>query len=351
MLDDLKYIHEKDSSDALGSAAKMHELLTTCFEVVGDTKNVKAKNIIFSAMGDSALAAMFVRVFPGVSIPLEIVRDYSLPSYADSGSLVVLASYSGNTEEALSIYAAAKAKNCRLMVIAAGGKLLEMAQQDGLSFVKIPQGRHPRYAGLYVLRAFLDILSLLNLTVEKEYENILHTTYASLERLKSSWVPDRPTSQNSAKQLALELMGKSVVVYSGPLLYPAAYKWKIGINQNAKQLAWSGQLPEYSHNEMTGWTRQPIEKPYAIIELMSSFEHPRITKRFEVGDRLTSGMRPEAIKVLAEGDTIITQLLYAFILGEMTSLYLALLNGVDPTPLKLVDKFKEAMGDPYINSK
>lgn len=345
MLDDLKYIHEKDSSDAIGSAARMLTLLGSRLNVTGSLKYGDIENIIVAAMGDSSLSAMIARVFPGTTLPLEIVRDYTLPPYANDKSLVILASYSGNTEETLSIYAAAKARGCRLAVIAGGGRLLGLAKQDGVPFIKIPQHAQPRYAGLYMFRALLDIVGSRYLVAEPAYEAAIRKACDMLQEPIAGWAPDRPTAVNAAKRLALEIMGKSVVIYSGSLLYPAAYKWKLGINQNAKQIAWTSQLPEYNHNEMTGWTKQPVNKPYAVLELLSSLEHPRVVKRFEIGDRLTSGMRPEAIRIQAEGDTVIAQLLYLFVFGEMVSIYLALLNGIDPAPLKLVDKFKEEMGD------
>jgi glucose/mannose-6-phosphate isomerase len=138
-------------------------------------------------------------------------------------------------------------------------------------------------------------------------------------------------------------MGKSIVVYSGPKLSPVAYKWKLGFNENAKQIAWVNQYPELNHNEFTGWSKQPVDKPYAVIELRSSLEHPRIQKRFEVTERLLSGIRPSPLVVDAEGESLLTQLVWSAVLGDFVSVYLALLNGLNPAPLELVDKLKQAM--------
>ncbi|HSD56425.1 MAG TPA: SIS domain-containing protein, partial [Candidatus Saccharimonadales bacterium] len=159
------------------------------------------------------------------------------------------------------------------------------------------------------------------------------------------WLPDVPTSKNPAKQLAQELIGKSVVIYSGPKMYPAAYKWKIGFNENAKQVAWVNQLPEFNHNELTGWTKQPVEKPYAVIDLRSSLEHPRIQKRFEVGTRLLSGMRPQPNVVQAEGETTLDHLAWLIVFGDFVGIYLAILNGLNPVPLEMVDKLKQALSE------
>ena len=103
------------------------------------------------------------------------------------------------------------------------------------------------------------------------------------------WVATVPTDQNTAKQIALEMIGKSVVIYAGAKFSPAAYKWKISFNENAKQVAWTNQYPEFNHNEFMGWTKQPVDKPYAVVDLRSKMENPRTQKRFEVSARLLSG--------------------------------------------------------------
>ena len=105
-----------------------------------------------------------------------------------------------------------------------------------------------------------------------------------------------------------------------------------------------GVLPEFNHNEFIGWSSHPVEKPFAVIDLISSFEHPRTQKRFEVTDRLLSGMRPKAITVTAQGESALEHLLYLVLFGDFVTLYLGILNGVDPSPVPLVEKFKVELG-------
>lgn len=152
--------------------------------------------------------------------------------------------------------------------------------------------------------------------------------------------PDVPTDKNPAKQLALELMGSSVVVYASSLFFPVAYKWKISINENAKNIAWCDAYPEFNHNEFLGWTSHPVDKPYKVVDLRSSFDHPQITKRFEITDRMLSGKRPSAHIVQLNGDSVLEQMLYGTAFGDFVSLYLALLNGLNPTPVELISKLK-----------
>jgi glucose/mannose-6-phosphate isomerase len=140
-------------------------------------------------------------------------------------------------------------------------------------------------------------------------------------------------------------MGKSVVMYSGPKLFPAANKWKICFNENAKNVAWCNQFPEFNHNEFMGWTSHPTDKPYGVVELRSNLEHPRVQKRFVVTERLLSGKRPAPNVVDVQGETLIQQLLWASTLGDFVSLYVALLNGLNPTPVDLIEAFKAALDE------
>jgi glucose/mannose-6-phosphate isomerase len=159
------------------------------------------------------------------------------------------------------------------------------------------------------------------------------------------WVPTVATKENQAKQIAQEVIGKSAVIYAGPKLSPAAYKWKISFNENAKHIAWYNQFPEFNHNEFIGWTKQPTNKPYTVIDLRSNLENDRVNKRFEVSDRLLSGLRPAPITVNAEGSNILEQLLWTISLGDFVSLYTALLNGIDPSPVDLIEKLKHLLAE------
>ena len=138
-------------------------------------------------------------------------------------------------------------------------------------------------------------------------------------------------------------MGKTAVIYGGELTAPLAYKWKISWNENSKNVAFWNEYPEVNHNEFLGWTSHPIEKPYIIFDLLSHFESPRVQRRFEISDRLLSGMRPKATRVELVGDSVLTQLLWGCILADFVSIYLAILNGVDPTTVALIEKLKQEL--------
>ncbi|MEK7152485.1 MAG: bifunctional phosphoglucose/phosphomannose isomerase [Patescibacteria group bacterium] len=343
MLDDLKLIHERDAQDALGIAEHQGQQLTYDFSLQGNTTFGNVYNVVYAGMGGSALAASLVHSWPKLGEPFEIVRDYALPEYIDADTLVIVASYSGNTEETLSALSQAEAKGAQIAVIAGGGKLQQIAEEKGYLFVRLPKTEQPRYAVLYNFRALLQILAMAGLLKQEEYMPELQKASEFLKSATPAWRADVPTANNSAKQIAQELMGKSIVLYGGPKMYPAAYKWKISFNENAKHIAWVNEIPEFNHNEFIGWSKQPTDKPYAVIDLRSNLEHERVQKRFEVSARLLSGMRPEPIVVQAEGTTVLEQLLWTIAFGDFVSLYLAIINGLNPAPVELVEKFKKEM--------
>lgn len=342
MLDDLKYIHQRDGQDALGITERQWRQLEEVFEVPAITGPFD--NIVYAGMGGSALAAFLSRSWPGYAIPLEVCRQYHAPAYVSSKTLFIAASYSGNTEETLSALAEAESKNARIVIIADGGKLQQIAKHKSYPFVLLPKAEQPRYGVLANLKAIVAVLEAAGLTSEAEATRQLRQAAQFLKQAVSPWLPTVATKDNPAKKLALEIAGKSPVIYAGPLLAPAAYKWKISFNENAKNVAWWGEYPEFNHNEFIGWSSHPIQKPYEVIDLRSSFEHERVQKRFELSDRLLSGKRPAAQVVQAQGQTLLEHLLWTVTYGDFVSIYLALLNGVNPAPVDLVEKFKTELG-------
>lgn len=343
MLDDLKYIHQKDVDDALGVVGKQYMQLAQQYDTTF-TPREPITNVVLAGMGGSALPAVFLKSWPTTTVSFEIVRDYSVPAYVGSNTLFISSSYSGNTEETLSALEDAEAKGAQIVVVAAGGALATKAREQQYPLWTIPGGIQPRMSSFYFLSAFVSILQPLGIVAESSQQELADAA-AWLKDQAVDMTAEVPTDKNSAKKLALELMGKSVVVYSGPLLFPAANKFKICCNENAKNIAWVNQYPEFNHNEFIGWSSHPEDKPYAVVEFRSTLEHPRVQKRFEVSERLLSGMRPVPHVVVPQGDTILKQLLWASMFGDYTSLYLALLNGLNPTPVDLVENLKKALGD------
>lgn len=341
MLDDLKLIHERDAQDALGIAEKQWQQLTHEFVIPRIEQEISS--VVFAGMGGSALAALISQSWPGYDIPFEVSRNYDIPRYVGPNTLFIASSYSGNTEETLEALTQAEQKGAVIAVIASGGKLAEIAQAKGYPFAELPNVGQPRYGVLYGLNALITILGQAGVIDANTSLEALRSAAEALRQATSQWRPDVATADNYAKQLSLDFVGKSLVVYAGPKLAPAAYKWKISFNENAKNVAWWNQYPEFNHNEFLGWTSHPLEKPYAVIDLRSHFEHERVQKRFAVSERLLSGRRPAATSIDAVGDDLLAHLLWLIALGDFVSIYMALLNGLNPTPVDLIEKFKKEL--------
>lgn len=339
MLDDLKYIHSKDSDDALGVAQNQWEQLLIDVSPNQPYAFSNVSNVVLSGMGGSALPGVFFSSWPTLTTPFEISRNYNVPAYVNENTLVIVSSYSGNTEETLSSLEDAKAKNAQIVIVAAGGKLAEKAAEYQLPLITIPAGKQPRMATYGFVKAFVSVLEAAGIAPQGSVDELVALKDWLKEEF-AAFAPDIATSQNHAKQLAHELVGKTVIVYAGPKLWPVANKLKICINENAKNTAWCNQYPEFNHNEFIGWASHPVEKPFAVVEIRSTLEHERTQKRFEVTEKLLSGKRPHPFVIEPKGETLLPQLLWTVGYADIVSVYLALLNGLNPTPVELVEKLK-----------
>ncbi len=346
-LDDLKYIHDKDGHDALGVTEKQSVQLEHNFEFNTDSLGPDILNIVHSGMGGSALWALLSMSWPGYTVPFEVVRNYDIPAYVNSKTLFIASSYSGNTEETLATLAAAEDSGAQIAVITSGGKLLDIAKTKGYTLVELPKIDKPRYGALYGLKGLVMLTEKLGLLAVPGASAELSAVAPFLKASIVAWLPTVPMATNAAKRLALDIVGNSPVIYAGPLLAPAAHKWKISFNENSKNVAWEYTFPEFNHNEFTGWTSHPVEKPYAVVYLLSSFDNDRIKKRFDLSDKLLSGKWPSPHQINAVGTTKLQQLLWTVIFGEFVSLYVAFLNGTSPIETgekDIIEKFKKELG-------
>lgn len=345
MLDDDNVIQQRDPSGALDVAAAQYEQASYGVVVANPENDGRdITRVVVAGMGGSALAASLVKSWlkSEMAVPFEVVRSYDLPAYVDDHTLVIASSYSGNTEETLSGLDQARAKHAQLAIISAGGVLKERADADSIAHVDLPAHLQPRMAVIYNLRALVELLAHFGVVGTACFDDIA-TTASWLGEQSRQWGADVTVDKNYAKQLALLSVGKTPVFYGGSLMSPVAYKWKISWNENAKNVAFWNEYPEFNHNEFIGWTSHPVEKPFAIFDLVSYFEHPQILKRFKVSDRLLSGQRPKAHVINLQGTTPIAHMLWASILADFVSIYVAILNGVDPTPVPIIEKLKKEL--------
>lgn len=342
LLDNSKIVAQRDPFGALDVAAHQWQQLTgqvTIQQFVAFDEPIR--QIVLAGMGGSALAAGMAKDWLDLPLPFEIVRGYRLPKYVGPSTLVIASSHSGNTEETVAALEQALSVGASVAVMASGGKLIEIAKDRQLPYVEVLGGVQPRmavFAGLSALVAIFEAYGIIRGVTPELHAAAQHVAHAT-----DGWRQDVPAAENQAKQLALHLAGKTPVVYASTLMRSIAYKWKISFNENAKNIAFWNELPEFNHNEFLGWTSHPVQKPFGVIDLRSSFDHPRIEKRFEVSAKLLSGKRPHPEGIQLQGSTMIEQMLWGALLADMTSVYLALLNGVEPTKVELIEKLKKEL--------
>ncbi len=346
MLDDLNILKKRDPEGALAVITTEDEQALFQAVVVQHAEHDQRaiENIIITGMGGSALAALVLKVWlkDDLTKSFDIVRSYDLPNYVSPGTLVIASSYSGNTEETVSALHEAEARGAQVAVIASGGKLIDEANEKDIAHVVMPGGVQPRMALLYNLRGIVALLINFKLIDAAKLDEVA-ALEGWLESESKNWASSVMTDQNYAKQLALQMVGKTPVFYGGPLTAPVAYKWKISLNETSKNMAFWNEYSEFNHNEFMGWTSHPIEKPFGVFDLISNFEHPQILKRFALSDQLLSGLRPKATTIQLTGDTLLAQLLWGCILADFVSFYVAMLNNVDPTPVVLIEKLKKEL--------
>jgi glucose/mannose-6-phosphate isomerase len=345
MLDDDNVLQQRDSGGTLQIAEHQYEQAKYEFTVQpGSSNNQPINRVIIAGMGGSVLAPLLIKTWleQDSQVPIEIVNGYILPGYVDSSTLVIVDSHSGNTEETVNILQTAIEKSAQTAVTTTGGKALEIAKANQLCYVELPFDSAARLAFIFDFKALVSLLIHFNIIPQAKLDEVTDTA-TWLGEESASWQASSTVDKNYAKQLALLAEGKAAIFYAGHLSAPVAYKWKISWNETAKNIAFKSEYPEFNHNEIMSWLSHPIEKPFAIFDIVSSLEHPQILKRFEISDRLLSGYRPKTITINLKGDTLLKQLFWGGILADFSSIYLAILNGVNPNNTDLIEKLKQQL--------
>ncbi len=305
--------------------------------------------LVICAMGGSAVGGELLADLAGrrsgVSIYME--RGYLLPSFAGSGTDVICISYSGNTEEVLSAFSDAVARGCRVGVITSGGKLEALASEAHVPMLKIPGGMPPRAAIGYLFTPLLRI-AVARGWFPMNPENF-GPVMSKTGKLLRGCSLEADLSGNSALLLAKRLYGKIPLIYSGNgLLRGAAYRWKCQFNENSKSMAFYNIFPELGHNEVMAWEcPEKLRRDTFLIMLTDRDDHPRVQKRMESTFSILGPLAGGAIKIDSVGGEgfagRLARLLSILVLGDLTSVYLAVEYGKDPTPIKNIEKVKEIL--------
>lgn len=303
------------------------------------------KNIIVAGMGGSAIGGDLIRSYLAdeFELPFLICRNYTLPHFVDKNSLVFISSYSGNTEETLSAYQTATKINAKVIALSSDGELLKLSQRDGFPFLKIPPGYPPRAALGY---SFVPILVFLERSgfISGKIKD-LEKTIDFLSSRRENFSMEKSSGKNIAKDIANELLGKLPLIYSGTDHFDAvAYRWKCQICENSKMLCFNNIFPEFNHNELVGWEiLSGMEEKIVVIMLKDQKNHPQIKKRMEIVKRIIQKKGVRLIELESQGENLLSRIFSLIQIGDFMSYYLALLNQVDPTPVKIIDFLKSEL--------
>jgi glucose/mannose-6-phosphate isomerase len=286
--------------------------------------------------GDLALAALGDRA----TRPIYVVRGYAIEAWTPPETLVLCSSYSGETEETLACFEAAGAAGARRVVLTTGGSLAEAARAEGVPVIGVPAGMQPRAAVLYGIVGALECAMVCGAAPSLHSE--IDTAAALLERLVEEWGPDAPEDA-LPKRLAHELRGKLPVIHGSEPTVAIARRWHTQLNENAKAPAFWSELPEANHNEICAWERGTGLAPLAAVFLEDPDQHPRIGRRVDLTCHEVERSGAAAIRVRARGDSRLERVLSHVLLGDLVSVYLAALEGVDPTPVDAIERLKSGL--------
>ena len=296
--------------------------------------------LVVAGMGDSAIGGALARAVLGdqASRPIFSSRAYGLPAWTTPDTTVLCASYSGETEETLAAYEAAGALGAKRVVVTSGGELAEQARADGVPVLPVAGGYQHRAAIAYTTVATLHVAAMCGAAPRMASE--IDVAAEHLEELVSEWGPDG-AQDSEAKALARSLHGAVPVVVGAGMTTPIAYRWKTQINQNTEIPAFSQELPEADHNELVGWTSAAAYGRFAAVFLDADTH--RGSRSASRSPASSSPARPPAPHRHSRGQMPIERLFSLELLGDLTSLYMAVLRGVDPSPTTLATELQDRL--------
>ncbi|MDA8226990.1 MAG: bifunctional phosphoglucose/phosphomannose isomerase [Desulfitobacterium hafniense] len=314
-------------------------------QVAIDAKGITS--VVVTGLGGSAIGGDLLRVYVAdkAELPVLVNRDYILPKFVGSQTLVIATSFSGNTEETISAYRQAVQAGARIIVITGGGKLKDLAVQDGVPVVTVPGGIQPRAATGYLFIPALVILQRLGLIpdVSREIQDLI----SNLKILRGQFKPEQPINENPAKEIAGRLQNRIPVIYGVTgNTEVAATRWKGQINENSKSAAYWNVFPELNHNEIVGFEfPSGLLKQMAVVILRDQQDHTRVQKRVEITKEIIKQAAGDIIEVNSTGNSSLARTFSLTYTGDYVSVYLAALYGIDPTPVKMIDYLKNKLAD------
>jgi len=291
-----------------------------------------ASSIVIAGMGGSALPGELLRSYLiDLKIPIFVVKDYQLPNHVNSNTLVFSISYSGNTVEVLETFKLAYRKGCHTVVLASGGKLIDLAKDKDSEYVELPPGLPPRMAYGYMFSAILRIL---------ENSGIIESQQKNIEKVYSL-LKNAQAFKDKASDFILPLLEKTPLIYTSSSLSAIGYKWKINFNETAKRHAFCNVFPEMNHNELMGFLDE--NKNYFVFFIKDESDDKAISERISLTKQLLKKNKIDSAEINLTGTSRLSKILSAVYIGDWLAYLLALKQGTDPEAVVLIEDLKKKM--------
>ena len=337
---------ELDPQDMWGAVAGFQQQLEHAAEITLPDTEIDLKrvqNILFCGMGGSAIGGNLIQTYfsDELTVPMLVNRNYTIPGFVDEKSLVIMSSYSGNTEEMLSAYNYAVEAGAQIFGISSGGEITRRLQQSGAPVIAIPGGMQPRAALGFSFIPMARMFKKIGL-VNKDIEPDIKETIQLVSDLQQQYSED--SEENLAFSLAKNIPGKVPIIYTAPELEVVGIRWKGQLAENAQMLAFTSVLPEMNHNEIMGWDQQPeFLSQTELFWMRDNTTHKQVQKRIEITADLLEHY-PDRMHILeTQGSSWMARLFSVIVLGDWVSLYAALIQGLDPTKIERISLLKERL--------
>ena len=307
-----------------------------------DLTNLKKNNynsIVYCGLGGSAISGDLLQDYLSneLKLPFKVVRGYNLPSFTNKDTLVIISSYSGNTEETISCFHQALKINCSIIAITSGGKIFEEANKNKIPVIKIEGGFQPRYA------LGLSFFSLLRLMQELEIVNEENNVKKIIDLWKKQG-EELSGDKNKAIKIAEQMIGFIPVIYSAEFLSSAGYRFKCQVNENSKLHAFYNTIPEMNHNEIIGWESYR-EKQFQVkvTYLLDKEYNPQNRKRFNILKEILSEQKVEVLVLESNEEDRKVRIMDLIFLCDWISFYISVLRGLDPSEIDFIHQMKKRL--------
>ena len=288
--------------------------------------------VVISGMGGSGIGGDIVSeaISQEIKIPIIVNKDYILPNYVEDKTLVIISSYSGDTEETVNAMKQAISIGANIVCITSGGKVEELAIKNHLDVILIPKDIPPRAALAYSLVQLLYTLNFHSIISDKYKVEILNSII-SLNKEEQNILTD-------AKETANLLLNKLPIVYSVSAIKAVSTRFCQQLKENSKTLCWHNEFPELNHNELQGWEQKGNN--FSVIIFRNDTDYLRTSKRIDISAGIIGDLNTPIKEVYSKGNSLLEKMLYLIHWGDWVSYFLAELKEVDTMDIRVISYLK-----------